>query len=129
MELEFAAMDVDEDATYPFGVEGEAIDWAPMAAAIEEGRRSGVSGARIAKRFHNTLAEMIVEVAKREGLRRVCLTGGCFQNLVLAERTIERLAASGFTPYWHQRVPPNDGGIALGQLVAATAAAEAPFRG
>ena len=49
----------------------------------------------------------------------MCLTGGCFQNVVLAEGTIERLAASRITPYWHQRVPPNDGGIALGQLVAA----------
>ena len=46
---------------------------------------------------------------------------GCFQNLILAEGTIERLKASGITPYWHQRVPPNDGGIALGQLVAAAA--------
>jgi len=119
MELEFAAMDVSDDDAYPFGVEGEAVDWAPMVAAIEEDRRSGLTVAGIAKRFHNTLTEMIVTVAKREGLRRVCLTGGCFQNLSLAERTIERLAATGFTPYWHQRVPPNDGGIALGQLVAA----------
>ena len=120
MELEFAALDAADDDAYPFVLEGEAVDWAPMVVAIEEDRRSGLTVARIAKRFHNTLTEMIVAVAKREGLARVCLTGGCFQNLVLSERTIERLAATGFTPYWHQRVPPNDGGIALGQLVAAT---------
>jgi len=65
----------------------------------------------------------IVAVARREGVPRVCLTGGCFQNLILTERALERLADEGFTPYWHQRVPPNDGGIALGQLVAAAAAA------
>jgi hydrogenase maturation protein HypF len=90
-----------------------------MIAAIEADRRSAVPVARIARRFHDTLTEMIVAVAMREALPRVCLSGGCFQNLALAERTIERLAASGFAPYWHQRVPPNDGGIALGQLVAA----------
>jgi hydrogenase maturation protein HypF len=81
----------------------------------------------MARRFHDTLAEMIVTVAKREAAPRVCLTGGCFQNVALAERTIERLTRSGFVPYWHQRVPPNDGGIALGQLVAA-AFASTPSR-
>jgi hydrogenase maturation protein HypF len=47
------------------------------------------------------------------------LTGGCFQNALLLELTVARLRESGFRPYWHQRVPPNDGGIALGQAVAA----------
>jgi hydrogenase maturation protein HypF len=49
----------------------------------------------------------------------VALSGGCFQNRYLTERTVRRLQAEGFHPYWHQRVPPNDGGIALGQVVAA----------
>ena len=53
--------------------------------------------------------------------RRVVLSGGCFQNRYLTERTVRRLQAEGFQPYWHQRVPPNDGGIALGQIVAACA--------
>jgi hydrogenase maturation protein HypF len=48
------------------------------------------------------------------------MTGGCFQNAYLAERAVRRLQEEGFRPYWHQRVPPNDGGIALGQIVAAT---------
>lgn len=119
MELEFAAMEVDEQAAYAFDLQGTTVDWTPMIAAIEADRRDGLPVARMARRFHNTLSEMIVAVAKREGVPRVCLTGGCFQNLVLAEKTIERLAAAGLTPYWHQRVPPNDGGIALGQLMAA----------
>jgi hypothetical protein len=46
------------------------------------------------------------------------LTGGCFQNKYLTERTIDRLKEEGFRPYRHQRVPPNDGGIALGQVYA-----------
>lgn len=119
MDLEFAAMESDEEGAYDFDLQGTTVDWTPMVGAIETDRRSGAPVAVIAKRFHNSLTEMIVAVAKREGLPRVCLTGGCFQNLILAERTIGRLTESGFSPYWHQRVPPNDGGIALGQLVAA----------
>jgi hydrogenase maturation protein HypF len=52
---------------------------------------------------------------------RVVLTGGCFQNKYLLERTIRRLNEERFRPYWHQRVPTNDGGIALGQVLAARA--------
>ena len=58
----------------------------------------------------------MVEVAKTSGLKRIVLSGGCFQNRYLTEKTISRLEQEGFVPYWHQRVPPNDGGIALGQL-------------
>jgi hydrogenase maturation protein HypF len=55
------------------------------------------------------------------GLERVALTGGCFQNRYLTERSFHRLQEAGFRPFTHQRVPPNDGGIALGQIaVAAT---------
>jgi len=74
---------------------------------------------RISGRFHNTLAEIIVDVSKRVDEKRVVLTGGCFQNKYLTERTVRRLEEEGFRPYWHQRVPPNDGGIALGQIWAA----------
>jgi hydrogenase maturation protein HypF len=119
MELEFRAMDADDEGGYPFAIEGEAVDWAPMLEAIGAALDSSLPVAHVARRFHNTLSDMIVAVAKRQGVPRVCLTGGCFQNRLLTERTIERLRQSGLAPYWHQRVPPNDGGIALGQLVAA----------
>jgi hydrogenase maturation protein HypF len=52
------------------------------------------------------------------GEPRVVLTGGCFQNRRLLEGAVYQLRQAGFRPYWHQRVPPNDGGIALGQAVA-----------
>jgi hydrogenase maturation protein HypF len=58
-------------------------------------------------------------VGRSVGLERVVLTGGCFQNRRLTERAVQRLRSEGFRPYWHQRVPPNDGGISLGQVVAA----------
>jgi hydrogenase maturation protein HypF len=73
----------------------------------------------IAAKFHNALAECIIAVAKQTGESRVVLSGGCFQNRFLTERTVLRLRAEGFLPYWHQRVPPNDGGIALGQIAIA----------
>jgi hydrogenase maturation protein HypF len=69
--------------------------------------------------FHNTLVEIIVDVAKRIGEHRVVLSGGCFQNRYLTEQAVVRLRQEGFRPYWHQRVPPNDGGIALGQMYGA----------
>jgi hydrogenase maturation protein HypF len=64
------------------------------------------------------MVEIILSVARQLSQERVVLSGGCFQNKYLTERTIERLRSEGFRPYWHQRVPPNDGGIALGQIVA-----------
>jgi hydrogenase maturation protein HypF len=95
------------------------LDWSPMIKAILVDVQQGASVGIISARFHNALAEGIVAVAKRAGQNRVVLSGGCFQNRYLTERAVRRLQAEGFRPYWHQRVPPNDGGIALGQVVAA----------
>ncbi|HEY3250062.1 MAG TPA: hypothetical protein VGK25_02985, partial [Ignavibacteria bacterium] len=63
-----------------------------------------------------SLAEMIVSMAKKTGLERVVLTGGCFQNKYLLEKAITRLKQENYKVYWHQRVPTNDGGISLGQI-------------
>ena len=95
------------------------IDWAPMIRSIIGDVARALPPPAIAARFHNTLCEMIVAVAQRIGDERVALSGGCFQNRYLTERAVTRLQAEGFRVYWHQRVPPNDGGIALGQVVAA----------
>jgi hydrogenase maturation protein HypF len=73
----------------------------------------------ISAKFHNSLVEAIVTVARIVGNDRVVLTGGCFQNRILLERAVTRLASEGFCPVWHRFVPPNDGGISLGQMVAA----------
>ena len=75
----------------------------------------------IATRFHTTLAEMVTAVAFKVGEPRVVLSGGCFQNRRLTELTIQHLGEAGFQAYWHQRIPPNDGGISLGQIVGAAA--------
>jgi len=122
MELEYALEGVQTEETYPFHFrEADApqiIDWEPMVREILAQVRGRIPAAHIAARFHNTLAEMIIAVARRARQERVVLSGGCFQNRYLTERAVKRLQAEGFRPYWHQRVPPNDGGIALGQILA-----------
>ena len=93
------------------------IDWEPVVREVLADRAAGVSVALISARFHNALAEMATVVARRVGCRQVALTGGCFQNAMLANRTRRRLASAGFDVYTHRKVPPGDGGIALGQLL------------
>jgi hydrogenase maturation protein HypF len=95
------------------------IDWSPFISEILEDVRHNIASPMIATKFHNTLVEIIIAVAKKIGQSRVVLSGGCFQNRYLTERAVMRLQEEDFRPYWHQRVPPNDGGIALGQLYAA----------
>jgi hydrogenase maturation protein HypF len=69
----------------------------------------------IAARFHNALVNWIAEVAAAAGLKQIVLSGGVFQNRYLTERAAAVLESQGYAVYTHQRVPPNDGGIALGQ--------------
>jgi len=131
MDLEFAAT-VDGAAPYPFDLTASGarftlgswqapplvVDWAPMIRAIVAGVQGGVPVAVIASRVHHTLADIIVAVAIAIGQPAVVLSGGCFQNRRLTERAVIALRDAGFRPYWHQRIPPNDGGIALGQIAA-----------
>ncbi len=126
MALEFAMDGLESDRRYPFELRTEGgglvVDWRPALEELWADTRKGVAAGPISLRFHNTLAEMIVAVAQRSGESRVVLSGGCFQNRYLSERAIERLRAAGFLPFWHQRIPPNDGGIAVGQALAAARA-------
>jgi hydrogenase maturation protein HypF len=123
MELEFALEGIESDARYELPLvtrhPSRVLDWSLMIHSILADMNGGVSVAAISAKFHNALAEAVVEVARASGLTRVVLSGGCFQNRYLTERTVTRLRAEKFQPYWHQRVPPNDGGIALGQIFAA----------
>jgi hydrogenase maturation protein HypF len=122
MELEYL-VDPSIEESYSFHLEDGppfVVNWEPLLDGIlaDVDRREAVEA--ISTKFHNTLTEAIVEVALRIGVPQVALTGGCFQNRYLTERAIQRLRECGLKPYWHQRIPPNDGGIALGQVVAAT---------
>ena len=119
MELEFAADTAVTDAAYRLGFSDGVLDWAPMLHDLLRDLSEKVPVATIAAKLHHALVEAIVAVAREAGEERVALTGGCFQNKLLTERAVRRLREEGFQPCWHRRVPPNDGGIALGQAMAA----------
>jgi hydrogenase maturation protein HypF len=128
MELEFAATRASLPDAYPFrvvaGPPGGAawiLDWEPLVEALLAESSRGEEVSHMAARFHNTLVEMIVETARLSGETKVILTGGCFQNGVLTARAVLRLREEGFTPLRHRAVPPNDGGVAVGQIVVAAA--------
>lgn len=95
------------------------IDWSPLIQAILEDRKTEIALETIAAKFHNTLVEAIAIVAKQIGIEQILLTGGCFQNQYLTERAMYKLQQAGFKPYCHHQIPPNDGGIAAGQIMAA----------
>jgi hydrogenase maturation protein HypF len=85
--------------------------------------RSAKQTGRIAAKFHNTVAQMALEICKRARestrLNKVCLSGGCFQNKYLTEAVVELLKRAKFRVYTHSLVPANDGGISLGQAQVA----------
>ena len=129
IELEIAARgNSDAEQCYPFSIDsGEPwqIDVRPMIEAIVRDRAAATGVGLMAARFHNTLASIILEVCLRlrrqDQLDRVCLSGGTFQNMLLLQRTVAALTGGGFRIYLHSVVPPNDGGISLGQARIANA--------
>ncbi len=122
MELEWCIRSNVAPASYSLEIAATdaeiVLDWEGMVRDVLEDVRSGVSVAAIARGFHEALVAGILNVARSVGEPNVVLSGGCFQNRYLTERTVESLQQAGFRVYWHQRVPPNDGGIALGQAYA-----------
>jgi hydrogenase maturation protein HypF len=99
------------------------IDMRPMIREIVRDILNHEAKGVIASRFHNTIAAVTAEICHRiretGHLNRVCLSGGTFQNIYLLGRTSRLLREQGFEVFLHARVPPNDGGIALGQAVIA----------
>ena len=124
----------DEDAVragqgYKFalseGKEPAVIDPQPMWRALLDDFAAGISPSAIAARFHKGLADAVIAMAaglaRESGVDTVALSGGCFQNAILAEEIEHGLAARGFAVLSHAAVPANDGGIALGQAAVAAA--------
>ncbi|WP_244943170.1 carbamoyltransferase HypF [Streptomyces inhibens] len=146
IELEAAALTAGEDhgpgyafalrpgPTYPARPVGAdtIADPAPLLTAVVADVRAGTAPALIAARFHTAVADVVRRscalARERTGLETVALTGGVFANTLLAEATARLLRQDGFTVLRHRRVPPNDGGLALGQIVVAarTAGAATP---
>lgn len=127
MRLEFAAAASRSQKCYAMSLSAGdgpvVINWTPAVLGMLEDRNAGAAVEDCAYAFHAGLAAAIADVAGRVGQERVLLTGGCFQNRLLTELTSAALRSRGFRVYRHQRVPPNDGGISLGQAYAAVLAA------
>jgi hydrogenase maturation protein HypF len=111
LENEIGRLRTEEAYPLPSG------DWTPLILAVMADKRAGVAVPVMAARFHNALVEWILEVAATVKLKQIVLSGGVFQNRYLTERAAAVLESRGFVVYTHQQVPPNDGGLALGQAV------------
>jgi hydrogenase maturation protein HypF len=129
MQLEFAIDSRITDATYPYQIEQQAnlplqFDYVPMVRVILQDLLDRVSPAIISATFHNTLVAGLVDITCRlrnqyPEMVKVVLTGGCFQNRYLLERSIKQLQQHDFLVGYHHQLPSNDGGIAVGQVMAA----------
>jgi hydrogenase maturation protein HypF len=129
VELEAAAED-ERKRTYPFDIKagddgGQHFLVGPILEAVVEDVRNRCSTGLISATFHNTLVALFLEMCKRvrseRRLRQVVMSGGCFQNARLLVHLTEALQKAGFEVFSKSAVPSNDGGIALGQAVAANA--------
>lgn len=119
IELEFAACGDPTPKPCPMPLaEDGTLDWEPMIRALlADPAETGPAAAR----FLETMSNVVVEVARFAEKPTVALSGGCFQNVRLLETAVARIREAGFTPLWPRRVPPNDGGLALGQAAVAAA--------
>jgi hydrogenase maturation protein HypF len=127
MQLEWLASSVAPEAAYPFELDGTGasivVDTRPLVRAVSRDVDRDVEVARIARRFHSTLVEMIrgvcIMLRKTHKVDKTVLSGGVFMNALLTIEVTARLEQEGFAVYRHVKVPPNDGGLSLGQLAVA----------
>jgi hydrogenase maturation protein HypF len=127
IELEMAIDGAEGDAAYPLGIVPDGACWQIDTQALFEhlvaDLRHGVPRGEMSLRFHNALVHAFARLAgllrERTDLRRVCLSGGSFQNAYLLAHLQSRLLSAGFAVYTHERVPAGDGGLSLGQAMVA----------
>ena len=127
IELEWLATDVPEAGSYPFEIT-DSIDTRPLIRAVAEDLDRQTNGRTIARRFHSTIVEMIAAVCRRirseTQLEAVVLSGGVFLNALLTREATARLKVGWISGLSASAGPPNDGGLALGQLAIAAARLE-----
>ena len=129
IELEGRAHESRAAGSYPVEFAREADRWivqvAPLISEVAADTRRGVPVADVARRFHSTLVEAVRRTCRRlrdeSGLNRIVLSGGVFMNEILLSGSVAGLEEDGFSVYRHRLVPPNDGGLCLGQLAVAAA--------
>ncbi len=127
IELETIVAPGVEEA-YRFGYDDHVIDSAPLIREVVTDLKTGVSVGVIAAKFHNGVARMIrntcVRLREETNLNEVALSGGVFQNVTLLQRLLPLLEEADFVVHRHRQVPPNDGGLSLGQAVIAAVKAQ-----
>jgi hydrogenase maturation protein HypF len=134
VELEMSSASTGSDEVFPYHVELADGVWQvhlePLFKAIVHQITDGIPISRLAETFHTTVASIAASVAslihQERGIRDVVLTGGCFQNRLLLEKTIGSLRGAGLNVFMHRQVPCNDGGVALGQAVVAASVLASP---
>ena len=120
IKLESTAISSFSNLSYPFHIRQGSpmiIDWQQTIASILDDF-SQDRNELIPAKFHNTLAEMMLSVAQLADQSNIVISGGCFQNACLVEKVLQRFQGTGFNVFQHEKIPPNDGGLALGQLIA-----------
>ena len=133
MLLEASASGVEDGEIYPYEIDTSCPPWTvdtrPMIRTIAAECASNHSAGVIAGTFHRTLGHMIktlsVRLRHKTSLKKICLSGGTFQNATLLSHVLPMLRGEGFEVFLHSRVPANDGGISLGQAVVAASALKA----
>ncbi|MCK5054739.1 MAG: hypothetical protein KAR65_10685, partial [Anaerolineales bacterium] len=112
-----------ETGAFQFDLREGLFDPSPVIRSIVSDLKDGVSGPVIAARFHNGVAQAVLEICtgarEKYGLDRVVLSGGVWQNMFLMRRTVDLLRVEEFEILIHRKVPANDGGLALGQAAIA----------
>ena len=127
IELEMAAYDSTDEGAYPLELIPDGTHWQigtfPLFQSILADLRQPKPVSDISRRFHAGLAATFVDLAQKireqTQLNRVCLSGGCFHNILFFRLLLDGLRAQSFEVYFHSEVPAGDGGISLGQALIA----------
>lgn len=122
MHLESAAQTTNCDQSYPYQLQSGSpwvIDWKMMIEAILADYSNNLSEL-IAEKFHNTLAKVAFTIAVEAKQENIVLSGGCFQNDLLVKKILNCFQTSDFKIFQHENIPPNDGGLAVGQILASS---------
>lgn len=124
--IEFEALiDENERGFYEFEIaeNDKIIRWKNLIRAVASDFLKRVEPAKISAKFHNAVAHLILNLSRKmrdkTGINKIALSGGCFQNVALLEKSFTLLNERGFEVLTHRKVPPNDGGLALGQAAIA----------
>jgi hydrogenase maturation protein HypF len=127
MRLESLATGLPAGTGYEFELDADRaeLDPSPVIRAVVEDARAAIPPATIARRFHtavvNAVARTCDAIRRRHGVDVVVLSGGVFSNAILTSEIMQRLEAERFRVHRHEAVPPNDGGLSLGQMAIAAA--------